>query len=351
MTKALNIGKNTIGNGNPAFIIAEAGVNHNGSLDMALELVRAVKKTGADCIKFQTFKASAVVTKEAPKADYQLEVTDRAESQLEMLKKLELQRSDYDAIIQCCGEEEVMFLSTPYNFDDADFLNELGVGAFKIASGQLVEHAFLQYVAGFGKPLIISTGMATMEEVEEAVSVIKSTGNEQLVVLQCTTNYPSLLEDSNVRAMNTMGEQLDVLVGYSDHVENDYACLASVALGATVIEKHFTLDRSLPGPDHSSSLEPDGFKNLVDGIRSIEKSLGDGKKKPTAAEVANTRGMRRSIVALSDIPAGTTFSKELLGFKRPADGIAPKRWNEIIGKKAAKDIAADQQLSEDQVIW
>ena len=351
MASAIKIGKNTLGNDHPCFVIAEAGVNHNGSLDMALELVRAVKRTGADCIKFQTFKASAVVTKEAPKADYQLQVTDRAESQLDMLRKLELDRSAYDAIIECCKEEGVLFLSTPYNYDDADFLNELGVEAFKIASGQLVEHAFLEHVASFGKPLIISTGMATMEEVTEAVDVILATGNEQLVVLQCTTNYPSLLEDANVRAMVTMGEELNVLVGYSDHVESDHACLASVALGACVVEKHFTLDRSLPGPDHSSSLEPDGFTELVEGIRGISRSLGDGFKKPTPAEVANTRGMRRSIVALEDIPTGTVLTKDMLGFKRPADGLAPKRLKELIGKRAARDLMADEQLSEDSVEW
>ncbi len=351
MKRQVNIGDKTIGGKAPCYIIAEAGVNHNGSLEMALDLVRAAKEAGVDCVKFQTFKAEAVVTAAAPKANYQLEVTDRAESQLAMLKKLELPLHHYNEIIALCKKLDIQFLSTPYNYADADFLNELGVDAFKIASGQLVEWDFLQYVAGFGKPMIISSGMATLGEVYEGVAAIRQTGNEQIALLQCTTNYPSSLEDANILAMKSMRHSLDILIGYSDHVPSNYACYSAVALGAKVIEKHFTLDKNLPGPDHSSSLNPEEFAELVTGIRNIEKTLGDPVKRPTAAEIANTKGMRRSIVVVEDLAAGTVLKKEHLAFKRPATGIAPKRLEEVIGKKLVADIGKDTILSEGHIQW
>ncbi len=351
MKNTIKIGNFTVGAQHPCYIIAEAGVNHNGSLEMALDLVKAAKAAGVDCVKFQTFKAEAVVTAAAPKANYQLEVTDRAESQLAMLKKLELPLEHYNEIIACCKKLDIQFLSTPYNYADADFLNDLGVDAFKIASGQLVEWDFLKYVAGFGKPMIISSGMANLAEVYEGVAAIRSTGNHQIALLQCTTNYPSSLEDANILAMKSMGDALDILYGYSCHVPTNFACYSSVALGAKVIEKHFTLDKDLPGPDHSSSLNPAEFTELVNGIRSIEKTLGDPVKRPTAAEIANTKGMRRSIVLVTDLAAGTVLKKEHLAFKRPATGIAPKRLEEVIGKELVSDLATDTILKEHHLRW
>jgi N,N'-diacetyllegionaminate synthase len=347
----IEIAGRRVGPGHPAYIIAEAGVNHNGDLRMALELVRQAHQTGADCVKFQTFRAEAIVTRQAPKANYQLQVTDPGESQLDMLKRLELVESDYRAIIGLCRDLGVQFLSTPYNFEDVDFLEGLGVAAYKIASGQIVESPFLEYVARTGKPLIVSTGMATLSEVRRAVGDIRATGNEQLIILQCTTNYPSRVEDSNVRAMAGMRDELGVVVGYSDHTASDHSVYAATALGATVIEKHFTLDRALPGPDHSSSLEPDEFRNLVHGVREIEKALGNARKEPTAAEALNTKGMRRSIVALVDIPAGSVLVREQLAFKRPATGLEPNLLPRLVGKRARRHISADTTIDSDAVEW
>jgi len=347
----MKIGKAHISSAHPCYIIAEAGVNHNGQLDLALELVRQAKATGADCVKFQTFKAEAVVTQNAPKANYQLEVTDRQESQLAMLQKLELDLADYHQIIALCQKLDIQFLSTPYNYADADFLNELGVDAFKIASGQLVELPFLEYVAKLGKPMIISSGMATLAEVYEGVQTIRKAGNPHLVLLQCTTNYPSKIEDTNLLAMNSMGKALDVLIGYSDHVTNNYACFAAVALGARVIEKHFTLDREMPGPDHSCSLDPKGFTELVQGIRQTELALGTAVKKPSAAEIANTVGMRRSIVLKRNLTKGTILQATDLAFKRPATGLAPKRLSELIGKSLNSNLPADHLLTDKDINW
>ncbi|MFN6038559.1 MAG: N-acetylneuraminate synthase family protein, partial [Bacteroidota bacterium] len=238
------------------FIIAEAGVNHNGSLELALQLADKAKEIGADCVKYQTFKAEQIVTSSSPKAQYQLKVTDSNETQFEMLKKLELQLEDFAKIKLHCEKIGIEFMSTPYNPEDADLLNKIGVKAFKIASGQMVETPFLRYVAKFNKQMIVSSGMCDMEEVRLGIDAIRSTGNNDIILLQCNTDYPSKIEDTNLRAILTMKEELKIRVGYSDHVPNNYACFAAVALGAEVIEKHFTLDKKMEGPDHSSSLEP-----------------------------------------------------------------------------------------------
>lgn len=331
------------------FIIAEAGVNHNGSLEMALQLVDKAVEIGADCVKFQTFKAEQIVTATSPKASYQLEVTDRQESQFEMLKKLELDRDAFKTIKDYCDKKGIRFLSTPYNPEDADLLNSIGVDGFKIASGQLVETPFLEYVAKFGRQMIISTGMATMEEVREAVQAIRAAGNDDIIVLQCNTDYPSKISDTNIRAMLTMRDELKVRVGYSDHVPNNYACYAAVALGAEVIEKHFTLDNHLPGPDHSSSLEPEAFRELIDGVRNIEQCLGSGVKVPSEAEKRNTFGMRRSLVARTDLKKGTVLTAADLGFKRPANGLSPKFLPKVIGRALLQDIKKDEALTEASV--
>lgn len=351
MNQSLKIDGHIIGAQNRCFIIAEAGVNHNGNIDLALELVQRASEIGADCIKFQTFKAQSVITKMAPKAKYQLEVTDPGETQFEMLKKLELDYDDYLKIIEACKKENITFLSTPYNEEDADFLNALGVTAFKIASGQLVEFAFLEYVAKFGKPMILSTGMASLSEVYEAVMVLRKAGNDQLVVLQCTTNYPSRNEDANILAMVSMGESLNTIYGYSDHIEENYACYAAVALGAKVIEKHFTLDRTMSGPDHKASLNVTQFKTLIDGIRKTEIALGSPVKTPTAIEVQNMPGMRRSIVLNKAVKKGDLILEENMIFKRPATGLAPRRKKELIGKRALVDIEADIPLKESMIAW
>lgn len=327
------------------FIIAEAGVNHNGSIEMALQLVDKAVEIGADCVKFQTFRAEQIVTANSPKASYQLEVTDRHESQFEMLKKLELDRDAFLQIKQHCDTKKIRFLSTPYNSEDADLLNSIGVDAFKIASGQLVELPFLDYVARFGKQMIISTGMATLAEVYDAVMTIRAAGNNDIIVLQCNTDYPSSISDTNIRAMCTMRDALNVRVGYSDHVPNNYACFAAVALGAEIIEKHFTLDRNLPGPDHSSSLESHDFKELIDGVRNIELCLGNGIKTPSASEVKNTYGMRRSLVARTDLAEGTIIRAEHIAYKRPANGLPPRDLSLVIGKQLKNALKKDDPFT------
>jgi N,N'-diacetyllegionaminate synthase len=349
--QAIEIGGRQIGNGRPAYVIAEAGVNHNGDPELAIELVKQACAAGADCVKFQTFKAETIVTRGAPKAAYQLKVTDPSESQFEMLKRLELKSDDYGRLFDACKANGIQFLSTPYNFADTDFLEDLGVDGFKIASGQLVELPFLEYTARLGKPMIVSTGMATLGEVDAALTTIRGAGNDKIVLLQCTTNYPSAIEDANVRAMVSMRDSFDVLTGYSDHTQNDYSVYAATALGACLIEKHFTLDPQLTGPDHSCSLTPSQFANMVKGIRDVERALGSPVKRPTVAELANAKGMRRSIVATQRIPAGSTIVSDMLDFKRPASGIEPKMLDRVVGKTARRDIQADAPLTFNDIDW
>ncbi|MEX2656053.1 MAG: N-acetylneuraminate synthase family protein [Balneolales bacterium] len=351
MTQDIVIGNRQVGKNAPVYIIAEAGVNHNGKLDIALELVRKAKEIGADCIKFQTFKADAVITKDAPKAEYQLKVTDQAESQYEMLKSLELGFDDYQTILEECDRVGIDFLSTPYNKVDVDFLFKLGVKAFKIASGQLVELDFLNYVASKNLPIILSTGMGKLSEASKAIEIIRETGNEEIVLLQCVTNYPADIKDVNLKAMTAMGNALDVLYGYSDHVPMNYAAYASVALGASVVEKHFTLDTKMKGPDHSSSLDYNDFQELIRGIRAVESSLGSSFKKPSDVELKNSKGMRRSIVFKDDLPEGTVLDKNHFTFKRPSIGLKPELLNYFIGKVTATNVAKDTFLGFHHIDW
>lgn len=331
------------------YIIAEAGVNHNGSLDLAYQLIDKAKEVGADCVKFQTFKAEQIVTKESPKAQYQLLVTDKQESQFDMLKKLELQKEDFKKLKDYCAKKKIDFMSTPYNFEDVDLLNDIGVSAFKIASGQIAELPFIKYASAFKKRMIVSTGMANMTEVTDAVKTMWLAGNNDIVLLQCNTDYPSKIEDTNLLAMCTMHNELKVRVGYSCHVPNNYACFAAVALGAEMIEKHFTLDKKMPGPDHSSSLEPAEFKELVEGIRNIEKCFGTGVKTPSDSEKKNTYGMRRSLVAKADLKAGEVIQKKDIAFKRPMNGLSPNFYEKIVGKKLKADLAKDAPFTKDIV--
>lgn len=333
------------------YIIAEAGVNHNGSLEIALQLIDEAKRAGADCVKFQTFKASQITTIHSPKAKYQLEVTDKRETQFEMLKKLELDFSYYEPMLKRCKDLKIDFLSTPYNKEDVDFLNDLGVGGYKIASGQLTELPFLRYVARKQKKIIVSTGMASMEDVVNAVETIRAVGNNDIVVLQCTTNYPSKIEDANLLAMQSIKETCKVPIGYSDHVENNFACFAAVALGAEIVEKHFTLDKTMNGPDHSSSLNPVEFKQLVEGIRNVEKALGTGIKEPSQAEIDNSYGMKRSLVVLYDLEAGTILTENMIGFKRPLNGLPVNMLDNVIGKKLLQDLKKDEPLQNNNIQW
>lgn len=333
------------------YVIAEAGVNHNGDVNIALELVEKATEVGADCVKFQTFKASKIVTKDSPKASYQLKTTSKSESQYAMLEKLELDHDDYVRIFEFANSKGIDCISTPYNFEDVDLLVDLNVSAFKIASGQLTELPFLEYVASKNRPIILSTGMADMSEVFKAVEVIKKISSQQLYVLQCTTNYPSKIEDSNINAMLSIKEACKVEIGYSDHVPNNYACFAAVALGAKIIEKHFTLDKTMEGPDHSSSLNPDEFKNLIHGIQQVAVSLGSGIKTPSPNEIENIYGMKRSLVATEYIPAGTTLKMQHIAFKRPMNGLSPNYLNQIIGKETKLDIATDEPIQYSHINW
>jgi N,N'-diacetyllegionaminate synthase len=330
---------------NKIHIIAEAGVNHNGDQNLALKLIDAAKMSGADCVKFQTFKAEEVVTASAPKALYQLDVTDKNESQLQMLKKLELNFDAYLVLIEYCRKVDIEFLSTPYSSADIDFLERLGVGSYKIASGQLVEPSFLRAVAKTGKPIYLSTGMATLAEVDEAVRTIRAAGNDRLVLLQCTTNYPSRLQDANLLTIPTMAAAFGTVMGYSDHTQSDTACLVAIGLGARVIEKHLTLDKGLPGPDHSSSATPDEFKRLCLAIREAELVLGSGRKEPCEAEIANARGMRRSLVASRRIMPGEIILEDMLTCKRPGTGIRPDLMPEVVGCSATREIQKDEIIA------
>jgi N,N'-diacetyllegionaminate synthase len=328
----------------PSFVIAEAGVNHNGDLALAHQLVREAARVGADCVKFQTFSAERVAVRRAPKAAYQQRVTDPAQSQVDMLRGLELSAADHRALVQHCADEGIRFLSTPYDLRDAELLASLGVGAFKLASIHLVELPFLRDLASFGLPLILSTGMATLAEVDLAVRTVRDAGVSEFCVLQCTTNYPSAAADANLRAMAAMGQAMDLVVGYSDHTEGIVVSLAAVALGARVIEKHFTLDRSMSGPDHACSSDPVEFTALVRGIRDVEAAMGSPVKAPTAAERENLPGMRRSVVVTQALSAGTVLRREHVAFKRPGTGFPPARLHELLDRTLTVDVEADDPL-------
>jgi N-acetylneuraminate synthase len=332
------------------YIIAEAGVNHNGKIDLAIELINKAKEVGADCVKFQTFKTEDIVTNSAPKANYQLKVTDKNESQYDMLKKLELSKESFKILKDECDKIGIDFISTPYSIADIDLLEDINIEVYKIASGQLTEPYFLRKVAEKMKPIILSTGMATLSEVFNAINTIRKI-NSDITVLQCTTNYPSLISDANINAMLSIKSSCKVKVGYSDHVIENYACYSAVSLGATIIEKHFTLDKKMDGPDHSCSLNPSEFKTLVKGIRNIEASLGNGIKEPTKLEKKNIQGMRRGLVAGETIKTGEILNINNLTAKRPLIGISPLRFDELLGKKVVRTIQKDEPINEKDILW
>ena len=327
-------------------IIAEAGVNHNGELGMAKQLITAAAEAGADIVKFQTFKSEKVISRFAVKAEYQKALTGSTETQLEMVKKLELDLGAHIELQKYCREKGVEFLSTPFDLESIVLLDRLGLKRFKIPSGEITNYPFLKSIAGYNKQVIMSTGMARLGEVESALKVLTNNGmdKEKITILHCNTEYPTPYEDVNLRAMQTLKQAFGVSVGYSDHTQGIEVPIAAVALGATVIEKHFTLDRTLPGPDHKASLEPLELNSMVSAIRNIEKSMGDGIKKPSSSEVKNIPVARKSIIAARDIKVGEIFTEENITTKRPGDGISPMRWNEILGRKATRDFNEDQLI-------
>ena len=337
--------ENSFDNRKKIFIIAEAGVNHNGSMELARKLIDVAAKAGTDAVKFQTFAAEELVSADAPKAEYQKQTTDASESQFEMIKKLELSKEDHRELMDYAARKNIMFLSTPFDRKSADMLVELGIPLIKVSSGEITNHPFLEYLSKKCLPIILSTGMSTLDEVAGAVSVIKKAGCKDLTLLHCTSNYPARVEDCNLRAMKTMADELGVRVGYSDHTPGIYVSLAAAAMGACVIEKHFTLDKNLPGPDHKASLEPTELKEMVYGIRLVEKALGSTVKEPVESELEVRNVARRSIVAKVDIPAGTLIVEEMLSFKRPGTGITPKDVMKVIGKKPVVDIKKDSLIS------
>ena len=327
-----------------SYIIAEAGVNHNGSLELAKNLVDKAKEAGADCVKFQTFIANKIVSKNAAKADYQKKQTESAESQHEMLKKLELSFDDFIELNNYCKEIGIEFLSTAFDFESIDFLNQLGMQVWKIPSGEITNLPYLIKIAKLNKKVILSTGMSTMREIEDAVNILKDHGASELIILHCTTEYPTPYEDVNLNAMLAIKERFGYEVGYSDHTMGIEVPIAAVALGAKVIEKHFTLDRTMDGPDHKASLEPSELKTMVDAIRNIESSMGTGIKEPADSEKKNIAIARKSIVANQSIIKGDILTETNLTVKRPGDGISPMKWFEIIGTKAIRDFEEDELI-------
>jgi N,N'-diacetyllegionaminate synthase len=330
------------------YIIAEAGVNHNGSLERAKEMIDVAASAGVDAVKFQTFVAENLVTRTAVKADYQQQATDAAESQFEMLKKLELSLRDFEELKVHCEEQKVDFLSTPFDLVTIDMLVDLGVNKWKLPSGELTNLLYLRKLGALKQEVILSTGMSDLDEVSAAVAVLESSGvpREQLTLLHCNTEYPTPMHDVNLRAMLTLQSAFPGLkgIGYSDHTLGIEVPIAAVAMGAVVIEKHFTLDRTLPGPDHRASLEPDDLKAMVHAIRNIEAALGDGAKEPTESESKNRLIARKSIVAAKNITAGAEFTAENLTVKRPGTGMSPMLWDQLIGTKAPR------AYNEDEVI-
>lgn len=327
---------------NGVFIIAEAGVNHNGCLDIAKRLVDVAAQAGANAVKFQTFIPEQVVAKGAERAPYQqANMPDRRESQLEMIRRLALTKEDFHTLKAYCDRAGIMFLSTPFDYYSVDLLDKLGLPYFKIASGELTNLPFLRYVAAKGKPLILSTGMATLGEVEEALEVVQRAGARQVTLLHCTSNYPAPYEEVNLRAMVTLRQTFGLPVGYSDHTQGIEVAVAAVALGACVVEKHFTLDRKMEGPDHKASLEPSELAALVRAIRNVERALGDGLKRPSPGEKEIMKAARRSLVAAVDIAEGEIITAEKLTVKRPGTGIPPKMWDVVVGRRARVYIPAD----------
>lgn len=329
---------------NSVFIIAEAGVNHNGSFELAKKLIDKAVWAGADCVKFQTFKSENCISVYAEKANYQKKTTDANESQLDMVRKLELSYNQFRELRNYCNQKGIMFLSTPFDLESIDFLAELGVKTWKIPSGEITNYPLLCAIGKRKESVIMSTGMCTMEDVHAAVKVLKDFGTTDITLLHCTTEYPAPYDSVNLKAMLTLQKEFGCKVGYSDHTNGIEIPVAAVAMGAAVIEKHFTLDKNMEGPDHKASLEPDELKQMVQSIRNVESALGNGVKEPSDAEKKNIAIARKSIVAKCEIKKGDIFTEENITAKRPGNGISPMQWNEIIGKTAVRDFSPDEMI-------
>jgi len=328
------------------FIIAEAGVNHNGSIELAFKLIDAAVESGADAVKFQTFKAENLVSKNTQKAEYQKQTTNPLESQLDMLKKLELDVDVHKKLIKYCNAKGILFLSSPFDHDSIDLLNELGIEVFKIPSGEITNLPYLRRIGSLAKQVILSTGMSTLKEVGDALAILVDSGTkkENITVLHANTMYPTPMEDVNLNAMKTIKKEFDVAVGYSDHTLGIEVDIAAVAMGASIVEKHFTIDKAKEGPDHKASLEPEELRAMVIAIRNVEKALGDGIKIPSGSEKPNIVVARKSILASQKIKKGDTLTEENIIVKRPGNGISPMKWDEVIGLVAAKDYQVDDKI-------
>lgn len=342
-------GSRQIGRGHPCFIIAEAGVNHNGSMDLARRLIDAAHAAGADAVKFQTFQAEKLISASAPKAEYQARQTGSEQSQLEMVKSLELSFDDFRRLKAHCDQKGILFLSTPFDEASADFLHELGVPLIKVPSGELTNLPLLEHLAAKRTPLIVSTGMASLEEVAGALTYIRENGNPSVVLLHCVSNYPASAADVNLRAMETMAHAFRVPVGYSDHTLGPEIAIAAVSLGACVIEKHFTLDRSLAGPDHQASSTPDELADLVRSVRAVESAFGDGRKEPATSEANTAAVARKSLVAASALRAGTILTPEMIAIKRPGTGLSPALFYDLVGRRLAQDLQPDALFVWDMI--
>jgi len=347
----LKINDRIIGDAHPLFFIAEAGVNHNGSIDLAKELVNIATEAGADAVKFQTFKTANIITPDAPKSSYHVETTgdDNTQSWFNLLKTQEMSRDMHVKLIDYCKMKKIIFLSTPYDEESVDLLEELNVPAFKIASTDTSNIPLLRYIARKGRPMIISTAMATMQEVEDAVIAVRDEELKDIAVLQCTGNYPAKLSDSNLRVMETYKQKLNCIVGYSDHTPDLINPVAATAMGAKIYEKHFTIDKSLPGPDHIMSLEPEKLKQTVKAIRATEQALGSSEKQVLEGEKENRVKLRKSIVANVDINKDEIIHKDMIAVKRPGSGIPPADMDTIIGKKVAIDIPSGTVITFDMI--
>ncbi|MBS6457213.1 MAG: N-acetylneuraminate synthase [Firmicutes bacterium] len=326
------------------YIIAEAGVNHNGSYELACRLADAAKAAGADCVKYQTFKAKNLVSRCAPKAEYQKKTTGAQESQLDMVKKLELSFDEFVALREYCGSIGIHFLSTPFDFESIRFLDTLDMPFWKVPSGEVTNLPYLLAIAKTGKPVVLSTGMCELDEVCAAVEVLKANGTPRLTLLHCNTEYPTPFADVNLRAMTTLRQEFNVEVGYSDHTQGIEIPIAAAAMGASVIEKHFTLDKNMDGPDHKASLEPQELADMVSAIRHIEVALGDGIKTASPSEKKNRVVARKSIVAARAIKKGEVFTEDNLTVKRPGSGISPMRWFQVLGTQAGRDYREDELI-------
>lgn len=333
----------------PCFIIAEIGVNHNGNKKLAKKLIDNASRAGADAVKFQLFKAEKLITKNAEKAKYQKETTNSGESQYEMLKKLELQNEDFIYLSQYANNKNIVFLSSAFDYESIDFLDKLNVPAYKIPSGELTNLPLLKYIANKKKPIILSTGMSTIVEIDKALNTLRQKGTDDIALMHCVSNYPTDIKDVNLRAIGTLKEKFNVPIGFSDHTLGITISFAAVAYGACIIEKHITLDKKLPGPDHKASIEPKELKKMVNGIREIEMAMGNGEKIPNFEEEKIKKLVRKSIVSSKKIPKGTLINESMISIKRPGTGISPEYFEKIIGKRTLVDIEEDELITWEKI--